>query len=261
MILEVRNGKFSYGDVPIFTEISFALDYEKIMTVLGPNGVGKTTLLKCIMGFLPWDSGEIMIEGKPFKLLKEKEIWKVISYVPQAKKSIFSYKVLDMVVMGLNPEYGFFCTPKREHYDRARDILKLIGYEKLERRYCNELSGGELQMVMIARALVSNPKLLILDEPESNLDMKNQLRVLTAIEKAVHEMHSACLINTHFPDHALNISDQTLFLGNGQEKLCGPTKELLTEENMKRFFGVFAKKISFTAGEQRYQTIFPYKIS
>ena len=116
-------------------------------------------------------------------------------------------------------------------------------------------------MVMIARALISRPQLLVLDEPESNLDMKNQLRILDAIERASREMNTACLSNTHFPNHALNISDQTLMLGLGQKKLFGATKDLLNEENIERFFSVRSKIVSFQADGQEHQTIFPYRIA
>ena len=181
MILEVKNGSFSYGKREILRNISFDLEEQKIMTILGPNGVGKTTLLKCIMGFLPWNGGEARILEKNLKAYSDRELWKQISYVPQAKRSAFSYGVLEMVVMGLDKENSFFYTPKKDQFDKANEMLKELGVGKLAGRYCNELSGGELQMVMLARALVSGPKLLILDEPESNLDMKNQLRVLDAI--------------------------------------------------------------------------------
>ncbi|MFR2466455.1 MAG: ABC transporter ATP-binding protein, partial [Clostridia bacterium] len=244
----------------ILSGISFELEEHKVMTVLGPNGVGKTTLLKCIMDFLHWQQGETFIAGQPLRTYKEKELWQVISYVPQAKRSVFSYRVLDMVVMGLNASQNFFKVPDQSQYDQAEELLNLLGCQKLIDRYCNQLSGGELQMVMIARALISRPQLLVLDEPESNLDMKNQLRILDAIERASREMNTACLINTHFPNHALNISDQTLMLGLGQKKLFGATKDLLNEENIERFFRTF-QNCFFQADGQEHQTIFPYRIA
>lgn len=152
MILEVKNGSFSYGQRKILRNISFCLEEQKIMTILGPNGVGKTTLLKCIMGFLPWNRGEARILEKNLNAYSDKELWKQISYVPQAKRSAFSYGVLEMVVMGLDRENSFFYTPKKDHFDRANEMLKELGVGKLAGRYCNELSGGELQVVMLARA-------------------------------------------------------------------------------------------------------------
>lgn len=261
MILEVKNGCFSYGKGDVLNHISFELEEEKIMTILGPNGVGKTTLLKCLMGFLPWKSGKTKICGKALNHINEKELWKQISYVPQAKRSSFSYGVLEMVVMGLDKENCFFYTPKKEQFERAYDMLEELGVGMLAGRDCNELSGGELQMVMLARAMVSRPKLLILDEPESNLDMKNQLRVLDAIEYTNREKKTACVINTHFPNHALRLSDKTLMLGNDHHQIFGDTKDIITERNVEKFFHTRAKIIDFSADGKTYQMLAPYQIS
>ena len=261
MNLQVKNGSFGYKNKSLLQNIEFGIDGNTILTILGPNGVGKTTLLKCIMGFLPWEKGETLLNGRPLLSYSNKEIWKKISYVPQAKKSVFSYTVLDMVVMGLSASQSFFDVPKKQEYDKAYCMLETVGITKLAEKYCNELSGGELQMVMIARALVSKPELLILDEPESGLDMKNQICVLDIISRASKELNTACIINTHFPNHALNISDSTLLMGYGNKKLLGKTSELLTEENIERFFSVRSRVVAFTAERQNYKTIFPYKIA
>ena len=261
MILEVKNGSFSYGSREVLKDISFHLEERKIMTILGPNGVGKTTLLKCIMGFLRWNRGGTLISGKRLTEYSDKELWSKISYVPQAKQSVFSYGVLEMVVMGLDKENGFFYSPKKEQFERAGEMLKELGIGRLADRYCNELSGGELQMVMLARAMVSGPELLILDEPESNLDMRNQLRILDAIEYASKEKNTACVINTHFPSHALRLSDQTLLLGRGFKQKFGSTKEIITEENVEEFFRTRAKIVDFAAEGKTYRIIAPYRIA
>lgn len=261
MNLQVTNGTFGYRNKLLLQNINLFIDGNAIFTVLGPNGVGKTTLLKCIMGFLPWNNGETLLNGKPLRSYSNKEVWQKISYVPQAKKSVFSYTVQDMVVMGLSATQNFLKVPKKEEYEKVFQMLETVGITKLADKYCNELSGGELQMVMIARALVSKPELLILDEPESGLDMKNQIRVLDIIKQASRDMNTACIINTHFPNHALNISDKTLLMGYDNQKLLGDTQELLTEENIERFFSVRSRIVSFTADEQNFKTIFPYKIA
>lgn len=201
------------------------------------------------------------MDGKVMSTRSMKEFWQKTSYVPQAKQSAFSYKVMDAVIMGLNAKQNFFAVPSAEDYEKAYQILKNLGVEKLADKHCNSLSGGELQMVMVARALISEPELMILDEPESNLDMKNQLQIVNTIERVAKEFKTSCLINTHFPNHALKISDTTLMLGHGNKQLQGKTLDIVTEENIESFFGVCSKVVPIRTEEEKYYTIFPYKIA
>lgn len=261
MKLEVRNGTFSYGREPLLKNVSFTLNDEDIMTILGPNGAGKTTLLRCLLGFLPWRSGETLIDRRSIKSWKERDFWKRVSYVPQLKRQIFSYRVIDTVVMGLDRENGFFYTPGPKQFERAEAVLHDLSIERLAGRNCGELSGGELQLVLLARALVSNPQLLVLDEPEANLDMKNQLRVIEAIEKANKTRHTSIIINTHFPANALRFMGKTLMLGSGHDWIVGRSDDVISEKNVRRFFHTDAKILSFTACGRKYQTIAPYRIA
>ena len=260
MKLEVKNGSFGYGRHHILSDINFEVNDQTIMTILGPNGAGKTTLLKCVMGFLKWNQGETLLDGRAIQTCSDKEFWQRTSYVPQAKQSAFSYKVIDMVIMGLNAKQAFFATPKKEDYEKAEAMLEHMGVIKLKDKYCNELSGGELQMVMMARALISEPELLILDEPESNLDMKNQLQIVNAIEKVANDFHTSCLINTHFPNHALKISDTTLMMGYGNKKIIGNTLDVVTEDNIREYFEVDSRVVSLQVDNKKYHTIFPFQI-
>ncbi len=198
MILEVKNGCFSYNSRSILSDISFELEEHKVMTVLGPNGVGKTTLLKCIMDFLHWKQGETFIAGQPLRTYKEKGTLASAQLCTAGEAERVFLPCARHGGNGPEREPKLFKVPDQSQYDQAEELLNLLGCQKLIDRYCNQLSGGELQMVMIARALISRPQLLVLDEPESNLDMKNQLRILDAIERASREMNTACLINTHF---------------------------------------------------------------
>ncbi|MBE5832942.1 MAG: ABC transporter ATP-binding protein [Butyrivibrio sp.] len=261
MKLEVRNGSFGYGDKLILKDINFEVGEKTIMTVLGPNGVGKTTMLKCIMGFLKWTKGDNYLDGRRIGSYTDKEFWRKTSYVPQAKRSVFSYRCIDMVVMGLSSRQNFFDTPSKEDYKKAEAVMDMLGISDLSEKHCNALSGGELQMIMIARAIISEPELIILDEPESNLDMKNQLRVIDSIVNITRKMGTSCLINTHFPDHALSISDTTLMLGYNNQLLLGRTEDIVTEENIQRFFNVCSKIVSFNISSEEYRTIFPYKVA
>ena len=261
MQLEVKNGGFGYGNQFVFEGVNLEIGSNTVMTILGPNGVGKTTLLKCIMGFLKWKTGECFVDGKAMNPRTIKEFWQKTSYVPQAKQSAFSYKVIDAVIMGLNAKQSFFSIPSEKDYEKAYEVLKALKIEKLAGKHCNALSGGELQMVMMARALISEPELMILDEPESNLDMKNQLQIVNTIERVAEEFKTGCLINTHFPNHALKISDTTLMMGYGNRQLQGKTMDIVTEENLKEFFGVCSKVVPLRAESEKFYTIFPYKIA
>lgn len=136
--------------------------------------------------------------------------------------------------------------PKKEDYGKALELLQRMGLGSIADRPCNQISGGQLQMVLIARALIKNPKVLIMDEPESNLDMKNQLMVLEMIHW-LNIQKLAIIINTHFPAHALRVAEQTLIIGTG-EHILGPTKQIVTESNLEKYFGVHTELVRGRSG-------------
>ena len=261
MKLEVRNGSFGYRSRSIIDGLDLAVPENAVLTILGPNGAGKTTLLKCMMGFLHWNRGDTYIDGRPLGNYGHAELWKSVSYVPQAKHNAFSYSILDTVVMGLNAGSSLFSAPSKADYTRAYSMLERMGIAHLAQQGCNAVSGGQLQMALIARALVSDPKILILDEPESNLDMYNQLKVVEAIERIAANRTCTCIVNTHFPDHALAISDETLFMGRDGQRLLGPSRNVITEANIERFYGVRARvaPVATDLGERR--CVVPYALA
>ena len=236
MKFEVRQGNFSYGHRHILQDISFCLDGAGILAVLGPNGVGKTTLLKCMMGLLRWDSGGSFLDETPLSALSYGEIWRRIAYVPQSKGISLSYTALEMVLMGRSSRLGLFAQPSREDLRLAEEALEEVGVSFLSQKPCSQMSGGELQMVLIARALCTKPELLILDEPESNLDFKNQLVILDIVKRLSREKGIGAVINTHYPAHALKIADQALILNRDGTSIYGRADETITEENMERLF-------------------------
>ena len=234
MILGVKNGSFSYGKREILRNISFDLEEQKIMTILGPNGVGKTTLLKCIMGFLPWNGGEARILEKNLKAYSDRELWRQISYVPQAKRSAFSYGVLEMVVMGLDKENSFFYTPKKDQFDKANEMLKELGVGKLAGRYCNELSGGELQRVKLASKLDERGQIFILDEPTDGLHLDDIRRLMKLFNRMTDQGNTLFII-----EHSLDVmkdADYIVELGpggglaGGSLLFAGTPKEMLEAE-------------------------------
>lgn len=241
-VLEVSNGCFSYSNSSmILKNISFSLDEGQVMAVMGRNGIGKTTLIKCIVGILSWQSGYSAIGGK--RSQKNKPL-KEIGYVPQAHKASFSYSVRDMVVFGKTGRNSYLASPSRQDYTLADEVLEKVGIYDLRSHPCNALSGGQLQLVFIARALINSPKLLVLDEPESHLDFRNQIRLLKLIQTVVSENNMACVINTHYPNHALRISDKCFLLGE-QDYITGNTDKVMTDPNIQKYFGVHSHSVRF----------------
>jgi len=261
MTLAVRNASYGYKPgVPLFTGLDFSLAGGQIMAVLGPNGAGKTTLLNCITGMIDWQEGETLVHGKPLKSFGQRALWREIGYVPQARANAFAYTVLDMVLLGRSAHLGTFARPGSEDLAIARAVLERLEIGHLAQASCNAISGGELQLVFIARALAGQPRVLFLDEPESHLDFKKQLIILDIIERLAREDGLVCVMNTHFPNHALRIADTVLMLGSQRSHNFGPVDTVLTEESIRRRFGVHAQISTIEAQGQSLRSIYPISL-
>ena len=240
MILTVEEGSFFYKkDQKIFENISFSVSSGEILAILGPNGAGKTTMLRCITGMLNWKHGASRLDGENIRSIPERKLWQRMAYVPQAKSASSVYTAFETVLLGRSSHLNAFSTPKQEDVQKAREAMEALGILHLADKKCSAISGGELQMVLIARALAAEPEILILDEPESNLDFKNQLIVLDTITK-LSRKGMACIFNTHYPEHALQRSHKALLLSKGGEYCFGDTADVVTEANIQRAFGVQA---------------------
>ena len=241
MNLTVNNGSFSYnrGKTPILRGINFDIGAGEILAVLGPNGAGKTTLLRCITGMLRWSDGEGLLDGEPIRGMSPKKLWSRMAYVPQAKAASAAYTAFETVLLGRSSRLNAFETPGKADVEKAREVMELLGISHLAEKKCSAISGGELQMVLIARALAAEPQVLILDEPESNLDFKNQLVVLDTMT-ALAKQGMTCVFNTHYPAHALQRADKALLLCRSGAYAFGPTETVVTEEAIRRSFGVDA---------------------
>ena len=210
-LLEVKNLNFSRTS-KILSNISFSLQAGEILSVLGRNGAGKTTLLKCLLGFIKATSGEVLLNGVDISHsqgAKQAKMWDSIAYVAQNKGIPLAISALEMVTLGLNSHIAL--TPKKSDFEKASQVLDELGIAHLKTKNCASLSGGELQMVLFARALVKRPKILVLDEPESNLDFANQKTILDML-KDLSKQGCAIIINTHFPAHALFLSHKVLLI-------------------------------------------------
>ena len=239
MILKVENGCFGYPKQDeILTDINIQLDEGHILSVLGPNGIGKTTLLKCIIGLMPWSRGRSLLMGNDIRNMSSKEIWNTISYIPQSHGFSFSYTGLEMVMLGRSSHLGLFQQPGKKEIELAEQMMERVGITRLADKDCNRMSGGELQMVLIAKALINEPKLIILDEPETGLDFHNQILVLNMDENLAHEENISAIMNTHYPTNAMSIADEAFMMNHRGERFYGKTGDILNEQNISRSFDV-----------------------
>lgn len=239
MDFEVLNGTFGYNKKNIvLKDVCMKVKKGQILSILGPNGVGKTTFLKCMMGLMPWVSGNTLLNGENIKNIKPSNLWKSVAYVPQAKGVSFSYTLEEMIQFGRSSYIGTTKQPKKEDLKICEETMHLLKIYHLKDKLCNEVSGGELQMALIARALVAKPKILVLDEPESNLDFRNQLIILDTIKELSKKYDISCIFNTHYPTHALKISDVSLLIARNGNTYFGDTKDMITIEKMEEIFMV-----------------------
>ncbi|MDR3599811.1 MAG: ABC transporter ATP-binding protein [Desulfosporosinus sp.] len=239
MILEIKDASFGYAKRTVLRNISFKVASGEFFCLLGPNGVGKTTLFKSILGFIDVKGGEITLDGENIRKWSKPRLAKAIGYVPQAHTPPFPYTVLDVILMGRMAHLGLFSSPSRDDIKIAEESLETLSISFLKNMIYTEISGGERQMVLIARAITQKPQLLILDEPTSNLDYGNQVRVLLEIKKLSDE-GIGVVMTSHFPNHAFLCSSKVALLNkNGFE--VGTTDELITEANMRDTYGINVK--------------------
>lgn len=261
MILEVKNGSFGYKkDELILKDISFKAAPHDLIAILGPNGAGKTTLLRCTLGFLKWQSGESTLDSENIKNISAKKMWQNVAYVPQAKNFQSSSTVMQAVLLGRNSRMKLFSEPSGKDIEFTEKILDKLNITYLKNKKCNEISGGELQMVLIARALASEPKIVIFDEPESNLDFRNQLIVLNVMSELA-ESGMTCIFNTHFPSNALSRANKSLLLSKDGTCIFGDTCDVVTEKNIEKTFGVKTVIGDLETDENVYKGILPVKLS
>lgn len=207
------------------------------MSVVGPNGVGKSTLFRCILGLLNGYKGQIQINGQDIKGLGIQEMARLIAYIPQNHYPSFNFSVFDMVLMGTTIQVSSISTPGKTQIAMVESALERLGIQHLKNRAYTKISGGERQLVLIARALVQETKVLILDEPTANLDFGNQIRVLTQIKSLAKEGYTI-VQSTHNPDQTFMFSDCVLAIHDGKVLACGAPAEIVTEELIHRLYAV-----------------------
>ncbi len=215
MSLTVLNDVCGYSDIKIVKGIEFVVDEGQFCAVVGLNGCGKTTLLKSICGLIPVYEGKVLINNEDCLKLNEKQRAKLISFIPQRLSPIYGISVLDAVVMGVNPYLGLFENPSSKDYEKALSALRKLGIEDIAEKEFSHLSEGIKQLVILARTLVQDTPVMLMDEPDSALDYVNKNMVLGKISQIVHSEKKCALISIHDPLSAIRYCDRILFMKDG----------------------------------------------
>ncbi len=239
-MLEAERISYSYGKKDVLKEITFSLGKGEMMFILGPNGSGKTTLLKCLNRILK-PQGAVYLEKINLNKISTVELAKKIGYVPQRGEISF-LTVFDAILLGRKPYIKWDVTER--DIKIVEDTIKMLKIEHLALRKLNELSGGELQLVLIARAFAQQPKYLLLDEPTNNLDIKNQIEVMRLIKNAVKEKNISAIVTMHDINLALNYAEKIMLLKDGKLFAFGG-REVINEETMKAVYGIRAEIVKY----------------
>ncbi|MDO4566593.1 MAG: ABC transporter ATP-binding protein [Oscillospiraceae bacterium] len=236
MSIEVKDLRFSYGEREVLKGISFKAERGEFLSILGANGVGKSTLFRCVLGLLKSYRGEVLIDGVDARSFSVREAAKHIAYIPQKSHPAFNFSVFDIVLMGTTSGLSALSSPSLEDCERVDWALEKTGISSLARRCFHKLSGGEQQLAMIARALVQRAPLLMLDEPTASLDFSNQLLVLSQARALAAEGYTV-IQTTHNPEQSYMYSDRILALKDGLVLAEGSPAEVLTSELMASLYG------------------------
>jgi iron complex transport system ATP-binding protein len=245
--LTINKLSFNYDAVQILKDIKLELGLGELLSIVGPNGSGKSTLLKCINRILKTKQNTILIDGEDASKLNLKELSMLMGYVPQSSTSTFPFTVFDVVMMGRKP-YIHWNVGERDS-EIVAEMLDFLGINHLAMRHYNELSGGEQQKVIIARALAQQPQLLLLDEPTSSLDIKHQLEILCMLKSLAQSKERSVIVSMHDLNLASRFSDRMLMLKQGCIYAVGTPEEVLTEKNIEAVYGINASVTTSIVGK------------
>ncbi len=238
-MIEIKNAGFRYSsksDV-IFSNVTFTVASGEVFFLIGPNGAGKSTMLKCLSGLLPTSTGTVQLNSRDIRRLSATAVAQKVGFVPQSLISAFPFLVRDIVVMGRAARLGLLASPRKKDMMQAEESMARVGILSLANRRCNQISGGEWQLVLIARALTQSPAILLLDEPTSHLDLGNQIKTLMVIQQLAAE-GLTIVMASHFPDHAFLNASKVAILKDGGLINIGSPDEAITEQSLKAIYGV-----------------------
>jgi len=239
-MIDVDSLEFSYRDVPVLKGVSFQASPGDFVALLGPNGVGKSTLFRCMLGLLHPAAGVVRLDGTPVQEFTPGARAKKIAYIPQFTTPVYNYTVLESVLMGVAGQLGPIANPAHKHVKAAEAALDRLGISHLKNRGFGRISGGERQLALLARALVQNAGILIMDEPTASLDYGNQHRVLGIIKALCNDGYTV-LLSTHNPDVAFQYANRAVMLLDGRAIADGPPRDVLTEQLISTAYQMFVE--------------------
>lgn len=237
--LQSSDLRFSYQvGKPVLDGVSLSCDSGSLLAVLGPNGSGKTTLLRCLMGWLKPASGQILLNSRPLQSYSPKALARTLAYVPQFPTSAFTFPVRELVLMGRFAHAGALGLAGKHDLEVARQAMEMTETLEFADRSLAELSGGQAQCVSLARALAQQPAVMLLDEPTSHLDVRNQLKVHRMMQRLAHEWHMAVLCVSHDVNLAARFADSLVFMAGGRVVASGAPSEVVRKDILDRVYGV-----------------------
>lgn len=265
-MIKVERASFDYSGIPVFENIDLELRKGEILCLFGPNGCGKTTLIDNILGHHHLRNGRILVDGVDQRDYSRRELAKKIAYVPQIHEKTFPYSVMEVVVMGRTPHCNGLSSPGKEDYKIAERALDLIGISHLKERIYTKISGGETQLVILARALAQEAPVIIMDEPASHLDFRHELVLLETVADLVKSKGLSIIMSTHSPNHAFYFENRALpvrvaLMNEKRFVATGTPGEVLSENKMREVFSIDSKLITEkTADNGSAKYIIPYRI-
>jgi iron complex transport system ATP-binding protein len=238
MKLTANDLVIGYGQQTVGRNINLDVGTGEILCLLGPNGCGKTTLFRTLLGLLKPLGGEVAIDGEPLSQLSRRQIAQRIAYVPQSHTPPFPYDAIDIVLMGRSANLGLFSQPSSSDRDNALQAMQSLGIQALAATDYTTLSAGQRQLVLIARALTQQASLIVMDEPTASLDFGNQAIVLDRIARLAQSSGQGIVLSTHDPDQAFALSANVALMKEGAIIANGPTQQTLTSDRLSEVYGI-----------------------